>query len=140
MGNKKVLVAVGLTGGLLALGGTAVAFAGDRDSDPVPAAEIGHRTDPAPDQIPTGPRYEHDDPWPEHCSTEDPPIRAERAERIALGEVPGADVTGIDLDRCYGLEWEVDLRRGAAEYEVQVDARGGQVVEFDQDEDHDLDD
>lgn len=165
MGNKKLIGALAVTGGVLALGSTAAFAGGDGSSgsDPAdvrpasaqqqadrPAADgDGDRpyTGPDPGEIRTGPGDHYTgpkpdrahphrgNPWPEHCSTEQPQISSEHAERIALEKVPGASVTEIDLDRCYGVEWELDLRKGDIEYEVEINADNGRIVSFEEDED-----
>ncbi|MHA6805345.1 PepSY domain-containing protein [Salinifilum ghardaiensis] len=166
MGNKKLIGAVAVTGGVLALGSTAVAFAGDGGQNGGQPAEVRpasaqqqsdqpytgpdpdeiytgpgeHYTGPDPDEIRTGPDADRahphrGNPWPEHCSTGQPSVDEKQAERIALKKVPGASVTEIDLDRCYGVEWELDLRKGNTEYEVEINADNGQIVSFEEDTD-----
>ncbi|MBB3663054.1 MULTISPECIES: PepSY domain-containing protein [Prauserella salsuginis group] len=169
LGKKKLVGAIAVAGGVLAMSGTAVAFAADGgqsgDSRPASAQQQSerpytgpdpediytgpgdhytgpgdHYTGPDSDDIHTGPKGEQapshwGNPWPEHCSSEQPAVGAQQAERIALQRVPGASVIEIDLDRCYGLEWEVDLRKGAAEYEIEIDADNGKIVSFEQDRD-----
>lgn len=163
MGNKKLIGALAVTGGVLALGSTAAAFAGgdgqsgshpadvrpvssqqqsQQQSDRTADVDDGDRfhDEQDRDEIRTGPKPDRahphrGNPWPEHCSTEQPPISSADAERIALEKVPGASVTEIDLDRCYGLEWELDLHEGDIEYEIEINANDGQIVSFEEDED-----
>lgn len=150
-GNKKLVGALAVAGGVLALGSTAVAFGSGGD----PAAEAagdapavvrsaseGHHTGPdeiytgpEPDEVYTGPGEGYRGPWPEHCTKEKPAVNGDRARDIALERVPQAKVTEVELDRCYGLEWELELREGQTEYDVTVDARSGDVVGYEQDRD-----
>lgn len=133
MRNKKLVGTVAVAGALLVGGSSAVAVAGDSDSSD-DVRQVHRAADPVQE------RY-HDvqghrgNPWPEHCTTEDPAVDAKRAERIALREVPGAQVTEVDLDRCYGMEWEVELREGNTEHEIEINADTGQIVSAERDED-----
>lgn len=164
MANKKLIGAVAVAGGILAMSGTAAAFAsGDGDSADVRGASVQQQSDrpytgPDPDDIRTGPDSHYtgpdsDDirtgpqdgahrgnPWPENCSDAEPSVGEKQAERIALQRVPGATVTEVDLDRCYGMEWELDLHKGATEYEIDINADNGKIVAFEADEDDDEDD
>ncbi|GAA2339756.1 hypothetical protein GCM10009854_15210 [Saccharopolyspora halophila] len=162
-GNEKPFGAIAVAGGLLILGSTAVACTAEdgqtgsgaastrpvsveqsdaptkgTDDDRPQTGPGDHYTGPAPDEIYTGPepRWAHaGNPWPEHCSTADPSVDAERAKRIALQEVPGASVTQVDLDRCYGMDWELELREDSTEYEIEIDADNGEIVSVEEDVD-----
>ncbi|WP_017973265.1 PepSY domain-containing protein [Actinopolyspora halophila] len=141
-GNRKLVGALAIAGGVLALGSTAVAFgsgggsaaeaAGDAPAE-VRSVSEGHYT--GPDEVYTGPGEGYRGPWPEHCTKEEPAVNGDRARDIALDRVPQAKVTEVELDRCYGLEWELELREGQTEYDVTVDARSGEVVGYEQDRD-----
>jgi len=54
-------------------------------------------------------------------------ISKEAAKTAALNKVPGASVTKIELDREDGV-YELELRKGNVEYEVEVNAYTGKVV------------
>ncbi|SFT45598.1 Peptidase propeptide and YPEB domain-containing protein [Actinopolyspora lacussalsi subsp. righensis] len=144
-GVKKSIVAVAIAGGVLALGGTAAAFGsgGERwgTASPVGGSPVT-RDVPAPrytgpdrDEVHTGPWNGYRGPSPRDCTSEEPGIDGERARSTALERVPGARVTGVELDRCYGLEWELELRKANTEYEVTVDAHDGDVVGYEEDRD-----
>ncbi|GAB3285677.1 hypothetical protein GCM10027563_18690 [Parasphingorhabdus pacifica] len=128
MVGKKLLGAIAVSGGVLVLG-TSVALAGGADDRQAhhptnsPVNGEGVYTGPAPDEIQRGPAMSPHGPWPENCMDESPEISGDRARVIALEEVPGATVTEVDLDRCYFLEWELELRKGNTEYDIDVDAR-----------------
>ncbi|NHD18126.1 MULTISPECIES: PepSY domain-containing protein [unclassified Actinopolyspora] len=150
-GNKKLVGALAVAGGVLALGGTAVAFgsgggsaaeaAGDAPAEVRSVSEgndagpDGVYTGPDPDEVYTGPGEGYRGPRPEHCTKEKPAVNGDRAREIALERVPQAKVIEVELDRCYGLEWELELREGQTEYDVTVDARSGDVVGYEQDRD-----
>ena len=68
-------------------------------------------------------------------------ITAEEAEATALGEFPGATITEVELERENGLVVygvEVMTTEGQ-EYEVEVDAVTGEVVEIESEDDEDDD-
>ncbi|SDQ89629.1 PepSY domain-containing protein [Actinopolyspora saharensis] len=168
-GNKKLVGALAVAGGVLALGGTAVAFgsgggsaaeaAGDAPAEVRSVSEGNDAgpdgvytgpdpdevytgpdpdevyTGPDPDEVYTGPGEGYRGPRPEHCTKEKPAVNGDRAREIALERVPQAKVIEVELDRCYGLEWELELREGQTEYDVTVDARSGDVVGYEQDRD-----
>ncbi|WP_438388949.1 PepSY domain-containing protein [Actinopolyspora saharensis] len=150
-GNKKLVGALAVAGGVLALGGTAVAFgsgggsaaeaAGDAPAEVRSVSEgndavpDGVYTGPDPDEVYTGPGEGYRGPRPEHCTKDEPAVNGDRAREIALERVPQAKVIEVELDRCYGLEWELELREGQTEYDVTVDARSGDVVGYEQDRD-----
>ena len=61
-------------------------------------------------------------------------ITADDAEGAALAAVPGAVVTGTELDEEDGfLVYEIDLLQNGAEVDVTVDAGTGEVVCTDRD-------
>ncbi|SDO98681.1 Peptidase propeptide and YPEB domain-containing protein [Actinopolyspora xinjiangensis] len=145
-GVKKSVVAVAIAGGVLALGGTATAFGSGNDQEGTTSSEgdspavrevsAPGYTGPDRDEIHTGPWHGYRGPSPKDCTSEDPKIDSERARRAASERVPsGARVTSVELDRCYGLEWELELRKANTEYEVTVDARDGDVVGYEEDRD-----
>ncbi|MHA6804110.1 PepSY domain-containing protein [Salinifilum ghardaiensis] len=137
--RKKLIGAIAVTGGLLGLGGTAVAVGGANEPDPQDqvqpaAAQADHRVDRDDDRDDWDDAEEgrphRGNPWPEHCSTGEPTISGKNAEQLAKTRASGAEVTEIKLDRCYGPEWELELREGNLEYDVDVDANSGKIVEF----------
>ena len=54
-------------------------------------------------------------------------ITKEQAKAAALKKVPGATVRKVELDREDGV-YELELRKGNVEYDVEVNARTGQVL------------
>lgn len=64
-------------------------------------------------------------------------ISRDDAIQAALARVPGAgisDVTKCKLDRDDGrMIYEIEIRYGGAEYEIDVDASTGAVIDFDVD-------
>lgn len=58
-----------------------------------------------------------------------------KAKSIALGRVPGARVVKVEFDTDDGRDiYEVELVDSSFEYEVKIDARTGQIIEFEQDD------
>jgi uncharacterized membrane protein YkoI len=69
------------------------------------------------------------------------PITMEQAVGIAKRKVPGAKVTEVEREREHGRQvWEVELRKGGWEYDIDVDIATGKIVDFDRDYDDDDDD
>lgn len=146
MGNKRLIGVLAVTGGVLALGSTAVAF-GSGDEQPGtqptasgPAAVHTEQHHTAPDDEITDGDYseqqrhaERDGAWANRCGQ--PDVSVDRAQQIALDRVPSATITEVELDGCGPLEWEIDLRKGAAEYDVDIDASSGEIVDFEVDYD-----
>lgn len=64
-------------------------------------------------------------------------ISADRAKQIALGRAPkGAAVVSCKLDREDGrYVYEIELRSGSMEYDCDVDAQTGAIVDWDSDYD-----
>ncbi len=66
-------------------------------------------------------------------------ISKEKAQEIALAKVPGADashVTKLKLDRDDGKQfYEVEIDYQGAEYEMEIDAVSGEIIDFDMDSD-----
>lgn len=57
-----------------------------------------------------------------------------KAQNIALKKAPGATVVKVEFDNDDGIAvYDVELRKGAYEYEVKIDAKTGNVLEFEQD-------
>ncbi|WP_157062908.1 PepSY domain-containing protein [Actinopolyspora mortivallis] len=143
--TRKLVAALAVTGGVLALGGTAVAFGGGDgqqqapagDGSPVVREASGQPyTGPDRDEIHTGPEEFYHGPRPGDCTKDAPEVSAEQARKTALERVPGtARVTEVELDRCYEFEWDVELREADTEYEVTVDARSGDVLGYETDRD-----
>ena len=65
-------------------------------------------------------------------------ISRERAIQIALSQVPGATESNVhkcELDSEHGTPvYEVEIRVGRIEYELKLDARTGDVLEFERDD------
>jgi hypothetical protein len=56
-------------------------------------------------------------------------ISRARAERIALGAVPGGRVRSAELESEHGVPvWSVDVAKGAVTHQMLIDARTGEVV------------
>ncbi|PRW64285.1 PepSY domain-containing protein [Actinopolyspora mortivallis] len=161
--TKRLVAALAVTGGVLAVGSTAVAFgSGDAQQQapagggsPVVREASGQPytgpnpddvytgpdpddvyTGPDPDDVYTGPEEFYHGPRPRDCTKDAPEVGADQARKTALERVPGkARVTEVELDRCYEFEWELELRDGDTEYEVTVDARSGDVLGYESDRD-----
>lgn len=56
-------------------------------------------------------------------------ITSEKAKSIALQKVPGATVIKLELDREDGV-YEIELRKGYLEYDIEVGARTGKILKF----------
>ncbi|HEY3506155.1 MAG TPA: PepSY domain-containing protein [Actinocatenispora sp.] len=68
-------------------------------------------------------------------------ITMDQAVRAAQRKVPNATVTEIEREHEHGRTvWEVGLRRGSTEYEVDVDATTGRAGPVDVDHHDDADD
>lgn len=62
-------------------------------------------------------------------------ISKEKAEKIALTEVPGATVVKSKLDTDDGVTiWDVELVKGRYEYEFEIDAKTGRILDYDVDD------
>lgn len=56
-------------------------------------------------------------------------LTANEAQMIALQQVPDAEVKKIELDEKHGqLVYEIELRKGYSEYDVEIDAITGTVL------------
>lgn len=63
-------------------------------------------------------------------------IGFEKAKQIAMAQAPGATVRKCELDFDDGrVKYEVELRNGFWEYDVDVDANTGAILDFDMDYD-----
>lgn len=61
-------------------------------------------------------------------------IGAEKAKAIALEKVPNATVVKVELDKDDGVAvYEVELVKGAYEYDIKIDAKTGKILEFEKD-------
>lgn len=61
-------------------------------------------------------------------------ISEEKARSIALAKAPGASITKFELDNDDGKTvYEIELRKGAYEYEIKIDAKTGNILEFETD-------
>ena len=58
----------------------------------------------------------------------------EKAKNIALGEVPGGTVVKAEYDVDDGIPvYEIEIVKGAYEYEFKIHAKTGEILERDQD-------
>lgn len=63
-------------------------------------------------------------------------IGSAKAQSIALKKVPGATVVKAEFDNDDGISvYEVELRKGVYEYEIKIDAKSGNILEYEQDVD-----
>lgn len=61
-------------------------------------------------------------------------IGLSKAKNIALKKVPGAAVVKAEFDKDDGVPvYEIELRKGAYEYEITIDAKTGNITEYEQD-------
>lgn len=61
-------------------------------------------------------------------------ISEEKARSIALAKAPGASITKFELDKDDGKTvYEIELRKGTYEYEIKIDAKTGNILEFETD-------
>lgn len=63
-----------------------------------------------------------------------PKVTREQAVKIAQVEVPGAMVVDVDYDRRDDgkpAHWDVELKNGRTEHELEIDATTGKVYEHD---------
>ncbi|RJQ66857.1 hypothetical protein D5S17_34245 [Pseudonocardiaceae bacterium YIM PH 21723] len=68
----------------------------------------------------------------------DSPVSEAQAREIAQNRVPGAQITEVDRDHEDGRPvWEIELRKDRVEYEIEVNADNGQIVDYDEDHDDD---
>ena len=67
------------------------------------------------------------------------PIPAEDAVQRALDAAGGGDVHSItiDHDRRNGWEWEIEIRNGAQEHDIELSAISGEITEHERDQDDD---
>lgn len=66
-------------------------------------------------------------------------IPAEDAVQRALDAAGGGDVhtVTIDHDRRHGWEWEIEIRNGTEEHDIELSAISGEVIEHERDQDDD---
>ena len=61
-------------------------------------------------------------------------IGVEEAKKIALSKVPGATVIKVEFDRDDGVPvYDVELVKDEYEYDIEIHAVTGKVLDFDQD-------
>ncbi len=71
---------------------------------------------------------------PKKSSKADKYIGVEKAKSIALKKAPNADVIKVEYDNDDGLSvYEIEMREGAYEYELKLNAKTGAVLEFEKD-------
>ncbi|GII89927.1 PepSY domain-containing protein [Sinosporangium siamense] len=78
-------------------------------------------------------------PTPQTPAGQTPAIDEKRAVEIAQQRVPGAKVVDVELDDDGAKEWEIELRAGDKEYDVDVSSVDGRILEFDEETDRDDD-
>lgn len=63
-------------------------------------------------------------------------IGIEKAKQIALSKVPGGTVVKVKLDKDDGIAvYEVEIIKGYYEYEIEIDARTGEILKIEKDYD-----
>ncbi|APU12160.1 MULTISPECIES: PepSY domain-containing protein [Actinoalloteichus] len=155
MRNPKIMAAIIGAAGLLAIGGTAIAL-DDRSSNEVsPSSFTTQQVDDWDDRDgrddlddrddrDTGGRDDVRSPdaaGGSQISRTEPAIGRDEAVRIAEEQAPGATVVEVDLGSDDGrLEWDIELRQDRTEWEVEIDAQTGEVLDVEQDRDDDDDD
>lgn len=72
-------------------------------------------------------------------ATTELPIPAEDAVQRALDAAGGGDVhtVTIDHDRRNGWEWEIEIRNGSEEHDIELSAITGEIIEHERDQDDD---
>lgn len=61
-------------------------------------------------------------------------ISRQKARNLALAKAPGARIIKIELDKDDGMAvYEIEMRKGAYEYDVKINAKTGSILEFDKD-------
>lgn len=61
-------------------------------------------------------------------------IGSSKAQSIALKKVPGATVLKAEFDNDDGIPvYEIELRKGVYEYDIKIDARSGNILEYEKD-------
>ncbi|GAA1386654.1 hypothetical protein GCM10009613_20960 [Pseudonocardia kongjuensis] len=147
MRTRTTVAAVAATGLLLIGGGTALALGSGSGATQAPVAPTaatapelpasGSVPDPAPGAAPGA------GPAP---VAPQPAVDRATAERIALELAGGGRVTEVEFDRADRDDdddrddrdhWEIDIRDGAVEHEIDVDAATGEILDHDIDRDDD---
>lgn len=65
---------------------------------------------------------------------EGPAITREQAVKIAQTEVPGARVTDVDYEHRWGrrpAHWDIELKTGSTEHDVEIHATTGKILDHD---------
>ena len=58
-------------------------------------------------------------------------IGEQKARKIALAKAPGATVTKFEFDHDDGIAvYEIEMKKDGYEYDVKIDAKTGEVIEF----------
>lgn len=72
-------------------------------------------------------------------ATTELPIPAEDAVQRALDASGGGDIhsISIDHDRRNGWEWEIEIRNGSEEHDIELSAISGEIIEHERDQDDD---
>ena len=62
-------------------------------------------------------------------------ITKEQAQQIALNRAPGATVVKCHLDHDDGrMTYEIEMRKGFVEYDCEIDAQTGAILDWDMDD------
>lgn len=135
MRSPITVAALAATGLLLVGGGTALALGGDEPTVAVNPASVSAEAQPAA--------------APQQAGAPQPIIDRATAERIALERAGGGQIVEVEFDRADDDRddaddrddrddrdhWEIEIRNGAAEHDVDVDAATGEVLDHDIDHD-----
>ncbi|BBG02664.1 MULTISPECIES: PepSY domain-containing protein [Pseudonocardia] len=134
--TRTTIAAIAATGLLLIGGGTALALGSGSGAAQVPVAPAAAS---APELPGAGPD-------PAAQGTPQPVVDRATAERIALDRAGAGRVTEVEFDRAdldddddrYDRDhWEIEIRDGAVEHEIDVDAVTGEILDHDIDRDDD---
>lgn len=69
-------------------------------------------------------------------TAEAPAIPADKAKEIALKETDGGTITDFELDSDDGRSYyEIEIAKGNMEYELEINAADGSIIEFKMDDD-----
>jgi hypothetical protein len=77
-------------------------------------------------------------PAPKGSTGESATSKITHGEAVAIAEkrVPGARVTEVELEREHGrLQWEVELKKGPYEYDVDISASTGKILKYEREYD-----
>ncbi|WP_114854639.1 PepSY domain-containing protein [Brachybacterium sp. YJGR34] len=115
--------------------------AGDDDATDDGAADDGAADDGATDDAAEGGGDASPLPGSADLATEELPVPAEEALRLATEAAGGGDPTSIQIDHDddRGWVWEIEVTLDGREHEIDLDATTGEVLEHSEDEDRYVD-